>query len=170
MPVTSMVQLARIDFQTSDPAQLRAAVKLPATLQPLPRGIALRIKVTAGSAPAEQRDFMLREIPLPAELTREASADTRIFAYRLDDADVPRLIAFRNEQLAKKREGSSRGLSISVVPHACKTSELADGPILFTTYLRTAETIDYVPLARDVDLKTLVPGRDIAAEIPLCNS
>src|SRR5947209_925054 len=147
MPVTSMVQLARIDFQTSDPAQLRAAVKLPTALQPLPRGIALRIAVTAGRGPAEQRDFLLREIPLPAELARETTADTRIFAYRLDDAEVPRLTAFRNEQLAKKREGSGRGLAISVVPHACKTSELAGGPILFTTYLRTAETVDYVPLA-----------------------
>ena len=32
MPVTSMVKLARVDFETSDPAQLRAAIKLPRTL------------------------------------------------------------------------------------------------------------------------------------------
>lgn len=170
MPMTSMIQLARVDFQTSDPAQLRAAVKLPVALRPLPYGIALRIAVTVGRKPVEQRDFLLREVALPAELAREAGTDGHIFAYRLEDAEISRLTAFRTELLAKRREGSGGGITISVVPRACKVSELAEGPILFTTYLRTAETIDYVALERDVDLKSLLPGRDIVAEIPLCNS
>ena len=74
MPVTSMVKLARVDFETSDPAQLRAAIKLPRTLRPQPNGVALRIAVQVGRAPEEARDFMLRELPEPAELTREAGA------------------------------------------------------------------------------------------------
>jgi hypothetical protein len=67
MPVTSMVKLARIDFETSDPAQLRAAIKLPRMLRPQPNGVALRIAVQVGRAPEEARDFMLRELPEPAE-------------------------------------------------------------------------------------------------------
>ena len=35
MPVTSMVKLARVDFVATDPAGLRAAVKLPRTIRPL---------------------------------------------------------------------------------------------------------------------------------------
>jgi hypothetical protein len=39
---------------------------------------------------------------------------------------------------------------------------------LFTTYLRTLETRNYVPLARDVDLRTVVSQDDIAAAIAPC--
>ena len=102
MPVTSMVKLARVDFETSDPAQLRAAIKLPRTLRPQPNGVALRIAVQVGRAPEEARDFMLRELPEPAELTREAGADSHIFAYRIDDSDLARLTAFRSELIARK--------------------------------------------------------------------
>jgi len=53
-------------------------------------------------------------------------------------------------------------------PDACRSGELPNGPVYFTTYLRTAETNGYVPLARDVDLRTVMKERDVAAEIPGC--
>jgi hypothetical protein len=168
MPVTSMVKLARVDFETSDPVQLRAAIKLPRTLRPRPNGVALRIAVQVGRAPEEARDFILREMPEPAELTREASADSHIFAYRIDDSDLARLAAFRAELIAKKSSGQKGSISISVRPQACKAGELADGPVYFTTYLRTAETKDYVALARDVDLRSIVPDPAAVAGIPRC--
>lgn len=170
MPVTSMVKLARVDFETSDPAQLRAAIKLPRTLRPRPNGVALRIAVQVGRAPEEARDFLLRELPEPAELTREAAAGSHIFAYRIDDSDLARLAAFRAELIAKKSSGQRGSISISVRPQACKAGELPDGPITFTTYLRTAETKDYVALARDVDLRSIVPNAAVVAEIPRCGS
>jgi len=55
-------------------------------------------------------------------------------------------------------------------PQACKAGELADGPVYFTTYLRTAETKDYVALARDVDLRSIVPDPATVAGIPRCGS
>jgi len=168
MPVTSMIRLARVDFETTDPAQLRAAVRLPQVLQPLPHSMVLRVAVAVGRNAPESRDFVLREIPQPVELAGEVRAEERIFAYRLDDADVPRVSAFRSELIARKRDGRGGVIAISVVPRACKVTELPDGPILFTTYLRTAETVDYVTVARDVDLRTLLPGRDIAAYTPRC--
>jgi hypothetical protein len=170
MPVTSMVKLARVDFETSDPAQLRAAIKLPHTLRPQRNGVVLRIAVQVGRAPEEARDFMLRELPEPAELTREAGADSHIFAYRIDDADLARLAAFRVELIAKKSSGQRGSISISVRPQACKVGELPDGPIYFSTYLRTAETRDHVALARDVDLRSIVPNAAVVAGIPRCGS
>ncbi|UPK00302.1 hypothetical protein IVB05_21260 [Bradyrhizobium sp. 170] len=168
MPVTSMVKLARVDFETSDPAQLRAAIKLPRTLRPQRNGVVLRIAVQVGRAPEEAHDFMLRELPEPAELTREAGADSHIFAYRIDDADLARLAAFRAELIAKKSSGQKGSISISVRPQACKAGELPDGPIHFASYLRTAETKDYVALARDVDLRSIVPNVAVVADIPRC--
>jgi hypothetical protein len=174
MPVTSMVKLARVDFETSDPAQLRAAIKLPRTLRPQANGVALRIVVQVGRAPEEARDFVLREMPEPAELTREAGAGSHIFAYRIDDSDLGRFKAFRSELIARKSAAQNSGqkgsISISVRPQACKAGELADGPVYFTTYLRTVETKDYVALARDVDLRSIVPNAAVVAEIPRCGS
>ncbi len=167
MPVTSMVKLARVDFETSDPAQLRAAVKLPNGLRPLPNGMVLRIAVKAGKAPEQSRDFALRELPEVPELAADAGRNAHIFAYRLDDPEVSRLNAFRAELLALKSKGHG-SITISVLPQACTTSDLPEGPVYFTTYLRTAETIDYVVLARDVDLRTLMPSRVIVDEIPPC--
>jgi hypothetical protein len=170
MPVTSMVKLARVDFETSDPAQLRAAIKLPRTLRPRPNGVALRIAVQVGRASEEARDFVLRELPEPAELAREAGAESHIFAYRIDDADLTHLAAFRAELIAKKSTGQKGSISISVRPQACKAGELPAGPIYFTTYLRTSETKDYVALARDVDLRSIVPNAAVVAEVPRCGS
>ena len=171
MPVTSMVKLARVDFETSDPAQLRAAIKLPRTLRPQPNGVALRIAVQVGRAPEEARDFMLRELPEPAELTREAGADSHIFAYRIDDADLTRLAAFRTELIAKKRAQARKARSRfrygrkHARPASCRTVRSTS-----RTYLRTAETKDYVALARDVDLRSIVPNAAVVAEIPRCGS
>jgi hypothetical protein len=168
MPVTSLVKLARIDFETSDVAQLRAAVKLPVALRP--RSVVLRIAVTVGRSGAETRDFALRELPEPGELARESGGEARVHAYRIDDPDLARLSAFRSELIARKSAGRGGAISISVLPQACKSGELPDGPLYFTTYLRTAETVDYVTLARDVDLRTLVAGRSLIDEIPRCDS
>jgi hypothetical protein len=188
VPVTSLIKLARIDFQNTDPAQLRVAIQLPPVLRPLPRGITLRIAVKFGRSQESQkqesqkqesqrqesqeevRDFMLRELPTPAELARQIASDTRVYAYRLEDADVVRLTAFRTELLARKSAGQMGGISISVVPRACKTAELPDGPIYFTAYLRTAETVDYVTLARDLDLRSLIPEHVMADEVPRCQT
>ncbi|MBI5319582.1 hypothetical protein [Bradyrhizobium sp.] len=170
MPVTSMVKLARVDFETSDPAQLRAAIKLPRALRPRPNGVSLRIAVRVGRAPEEARDFVLRELPAPSELAREAGADSHVFAYRIDEADLPRLTAFRTELIAKKSSGERGSISISVQPQACRASELPDGPVHLTSYLRTAETGAYVTLARDVDLRTLAPEHAIVDKIPRCAS
>jgi hypothetical protein len=49
-----------------------------------------------------------------------------------------------------------------------RTASLPDLPVLFSTYLKTAETGGYVTLARDVDLRTLARDDDIAAKIPEC--
>lgn len=165
MPLTSLVKLSRVNLETSDPAQVRAAVLLPRALRP--RSVVLRIAVKVGDA-VETRDFALRELPVPSELAREAGVNTHIHAYRMEDADLVRLAAFRSELIARKREGQGGSISIAVEPAACKTADLPDGPLYFTAYLRTAETVDYVVLARDVDLRSVIPEHTIAEDIPRC--
>jgi len=70
--------------------------------------------------------------------------------------------------MQKQKGGAGGSLTIAVRPDACRSAQLPSGPVLFTSWLKTAETGGYVALARDVDLRTLDAGQDIAAKIPAC--
>lgn len=173
MPVTSMVRLARVDFTNTDPGELRAAVKLPRAVQPRPNGVSLRIGVRLASGHEEVQDFLLREVSDPSDvltLNRELDRNTHIFAYRVDPAEVARLVAFRDALKRKQDASGGRGgtITIAIRPDACRSADLAQRSVYVTTYLRTPETGSYVPLTRDVDLRTIAAGRDLAAELPLC--
>ena len=50
----------------------------------------------------------------------------------------------------------------------CRTVPLPDGPVRFTTYLKIAETGDYVALARGADSRQFDAARDIATKLPAC--
>ena len=173
MPVSSMLTLARVDFAATDPAELRAAIKLPRLIRPQPQGVSLRIAVKLASGEEEARDFTLREIADAQDARARApepDADTHVFAYRLEAAEVARLAAFRDALKGKQAASGGRGgtLTISIRPQACRSGELPRGPIPFATYLRTAETGGYVALTRDVDLRTIDPKQDLAAAMPPC--
>jgi hypothetical protein len=172
IPVMSMVKLSRINFQTMDPASLRMAVKLPASIRPQRDKLRLRINVQLPNSADTVQDFVLSEISDPVELAmlrEEVGAGTRIYAYRLDAPEANRLSAFREELLRKKQEGSrGGGLKIDVVPEACRNGDVTSGAVLFTTYLRTPETSGYVTLTEDVDMRTVVPDRDLVSEMPVC--
>jgi hypothetical protein len=47
---------------------------------------------------------------------------------------------------------------------------MPDGPIYLTAYLKTAETVDYVTVARDLDLRSLIPEHVIAVEVLRCEA
>jgi hypothetical protein len=172
VPVLSMLKLSRINFQTTDLASLRMAVKLPASIRPQHDKLRLRLTVQLANGAETTQEFVLSEISDPAEiamLREEAGAAAHVFAYRLDAVEANKLIAFREDLLKKKQEGSrGGGLKINVVPEACRSGEIASGEVLFTTYLRTPETGGYLTLAEDVDIRTLVPGRDLVSEMPTC--
>ena len=169
MPGTSMVKLAQVDFQTTDPEKLRVAVKLPHMLRARTEGTVLRVAVKLAGGEEEARDFALRDTTNidRAELAGEAEPGSEIYAYAIASGDIAHLRMFR-ATLIRKQKGSGGSITISVRPDACRTEPLQNGPVLFSTFLKTAETNSYVPLARDVDLRRIVPGRDLAAEILPC--
>ena len=124
----------------------------------MPDGTVLRVAVRLASGVEEARDFSLREVS-------EADAEPGAQTFALAAADVAQLRAFRAALMRKQKEGAGGSLTIAMRPDACRTAPLPDGPVLFTSWLRTAETNGYVALARDVDLRTLDGGQDIAARI-----
>jgi hypothetical protein len=167
VPVTSLLSLSRIDLATTDPAQLRAAVKLPEALRPLPRSMVLHVTVRKKDGQELTEGFALQEISAAAEarpLQAEAEAGMQIVVYRLDPAELPHVAAFRAQALAQQAAGG--GLTIQ--PEACRTAALPPGPLLISTYLRTVETGGYVPLTRGIDLRDMTRGYDLATVIPPC--
>jgi hypothetical protein len=170
VPLMSMVQLARIDFATTDPALLRAAIKLPRAIEPRLNGTALRVAVKLADGRELAEDFKLGETTDERDvltLHSELEPDTHVVAYRVDPAEIDRLKAFRLAALTQKK-AQKAGLTISIKPEACRASAVASGPVLMTTYILTSETGRYVALARDVDLRALAPGQDAVAAIPAC--
>jgi hypothetical protein len=169
MPVTSMLALSRVDFATTDPAQLRAAVKLPRAVRP--RTVAMRILVKLRGGHEEAQDFTLREVIDPRELLAlhgKLDPDTHIYAYRFEAADLTRVQAFRAELLRKQGERRGGSLRIEVRPETCRVGDVSGQPLRFSSYVRTGETGDYVPLVVDLDVRTLKPDADVAALIPPC--
>jgi hypothetical protein len=169
VPVMSLIKLARLDLASTNPAQLRAAVKLPHALQPRTQGMVLRVSVKTTSGQELKQEFALQEISDPIDLLplhAELSPGTHIFAYRIDPKDLPRLTEFRANALAQPRIPG--GGTLSIYPQACRNGEIPAGPILVSTFLRAAEIGEYIALTRNVDLRTLAPGHDLAAIIPPC--
>ena len=170
VPLMSMVTLSRVDFASTDPALLRAAIKLPQVIEPRLNGAALRVAVKLADGRDMGEEFKLSETTDERDvlaLHAELDPGTRVFAYRIEPGELERLKAFRRTALAQK-QGQRAGLEISVKPDACRVGTLPPEPLLMTSYIKTSETNRYVTLARDVDLRTLAAGRDAAAAIPAC--
>ncbi len=168
VPVTSMVKLARIDFQTTDPARLRVALRLPRALKARAETTVLRVTVRLADGAEESRDFALREVNEVAELAAEAEEGSAIATFAIAERDIVDVRMFRGALVQKQKGASRGGIRITVRPDACRIAPLPAGPVVFSTYLKSAETGSYVPLARDLDLRTLDPNRDLVAMIPPC--
>lgn len=167
VPVTSMLKLARTDLSATDPAALRIAVRLPHGLRP--RRVTLRITMAVGSDKREQA-FVLVDLDDPAELLSlagEVTNGTMIYAFRIAPADVPKLLAVRDEMAAYKAKGERGSLTIGVGAEACRVGALP-AKTLITTYLKTERTGDFFPLTRDIDLRKDVPKEAVPERIPLC--
>lgn len=175
MPVTSMVKLARIDFTTVDPAELRVAVKLPQNVRPQRDGVRLRIAVKTGGA-EQAEEFVLRDVNDLGELMAlraEVEAGTAVYAFRLAPDDLARVRAFRAAALQRRSAGGGGSLTLGVSAQGCRIAAVADKPIYLTTYLKTAPGAGYIPLMRDVDLRaellrSAAAGVDLAAKLPPC--
>jgi hypothetical protein len=106
MPVTSMIQLSRVEFTQTDLSRLRAAIRLPQGLELQLGNSKLRMSVKVGGGEPATRDFSLAEIrsdqhALAPASQREGDARVRVFA--ISAGDLPRAEAFRAELLARQQ-------------------------------------------------------------------
>src|SRR5215813_817334 len=171
VPVTSIYKLWKADFATTDPALLRAAVRIPAALKPLPEGVKLDIKTwTEGDPDKHEEHLVLKEVTAETDLAplrSEQRAGFTVHVFRIDPADLPRVRELQAMRRQRSPEGRRHG-SVGISANACRISALPDGPLLLTTYILFDPREGYVPLTVDVNLRDIVKKEVIDTKISPC--
>src|SRR5262249_3788057 len=149
VPLPSLIQLSRVNAQTTDLAMLRVAVRLPEAIKPRPGGVNMVVVVNAGGQPDQKITLLLSETrdDLSGLATRPGFST---YAYRLAPRDIERLAVIRAELLRNRQEGAGGSLGIGIATKEfCLVGPLPPGPLLSTTYLWTSETRKYLVLPND---------------------
>lgn len=176
VPVKTMWHLRNFDPMTTDPARLRAAVAMPSEALPARGGAKLVMtQQRKGGADAETLEIQLEEVALAAETGMAAVKPKKgqeVRAFRIPPAEIPRLTEARARAAARaaKEPGAFEG-SLSVGIDGCRK---ADAPLpkefRVSTWLKTAETVEYLTVLDDVDLVKLVGAEKLAAEAKVCEA
>jgi len=168
VPLASMVKLSGVDPLKTDPATVRAAIKLPSGLRL--RSTVLQLTMRGGNGESTQRTFRLQE---SAEATETAARDIgpkpgeRVSAWKIAPADLASVSAFWREMSAAPK--GTRSLKVLVM-EACRGGELPGGAIPLSSYLQTPELGSYVPLAVDVDLREVAKDNPDLKIVPCAGS
>ncbi len=173
IPVTSIYKLRNFDIATTDVSKLRVAVQIPQSIRIRQAGVKMVVAARLENGSLDQREaFVLDELDagtFPVERRPKPAKWTQVAAYRLRAADVARITAFRKKIAQfKQRHGDDVKGSISIDVDSCARTLIADGPVLITTWIKSEETIDYVALSRNLDLRRETEKAGQALEIKPC--
>ena len=175
VPLMSMAKLSSIDFATTDLSQLRAGIALPDSLAPVDGGVRMTILAETEDGMTIRRTFALEGEAVSsaadpaAGLGDTAKPGETVWVYRLPGRAAADLDEMRADLMAHKQETGNGGrMEIRIGAEACRTEPLTDAPLLMTTFLKTSETETFVPLARNVDLRSLAPAERLAGTLPSC--
>lgn len=171
-PLSSLPRLMRLDFLAMDFNEVRAGLRLPASLALRPGDAVMTIKTrTDGGAETVDR-FVLAEAADPAErsgLAERARAGFTLGVFRVEPHDVPRLAALQARIRASQERGPRLRGSIDIrVSGGCLKGTVADGPLPVSSYLKPARGESFITLTEDMDLRQTIPSADWAERMPPC--
>ena len=180
VPVSSLPQLATLDLETADLTVLRAAVRAPKEIAPVPGGAFVVMSYWRQGEEARktvvQATLEVETDPKAlAALKDEERAGMRITVFRLTDEGRRKLEAARSAALALKSDELAKGRrasgSLAVSAEGCVRGALPAGPLLLSTYLRLKPGGNFVTLIQDIDLRGLLAqaGSDESAMKPCEN-
>ena len=155
VPLSSIVALRRVDFQTTDFAKLRVAVQLPDGIRTQAEGVRMIASISYDGGATRKETLYLRETNLESDIPSGARRGFHTRGFSLREADVVRLEAIRAEIAAAKAEQRKGSLGFGIeAKEFCRAGELGNGPLPITTFLRAAELPEFIPLLRDFDLRS----------------
>lgn len=159
VPLATMSRLSALKVADIEPAQVRVAARMPDHIEPRKDGV--KVTIAIGQTKLELILEPAVEAQELAALSRFRRAGTRLWSYRLSAADSARL------QRIMATAGQ-RQVSIAAGVDACRRGSLGSEPLPTTTFLRS-DTTGFIVLAEDLDLRSVVPERDLALKVPPCN-
>lgn len=162
VPLATMSRLSALKLADIEPAQVRVAARMPEHIEPRKDGV--KVTIAVGQTKLE---LILEPAVEPQELaalSRFRRAGTRLWSYRPTAADSARL----QRMIATASAAGQQQVSIAAGVDACRRGSLGSGPLPTTTFLRS-DTTGFIVLAEDLDLRSVVPERDLALKVPPCN-
>jgi hypothetical protein len=169
IPFSSMATLRRIDFLTTDLGKLQVAIQLPNALRTRTDGVKMIATVSFDGGPSRTEVLLLQEASPDRDGPATARPGFHVRSFSLRPVDALRLEAIRREIIAARAEGRRGSLGISIeAKEFCRASEIAQGPVLSTTFLRTSETSGFVSVVRDFDLRSDAQTRTALGELEPC--
>lgn len=177
MPISSMAKLNKVKFETTDANQLGVAVEMPKWIKMKEGGV----KLTLGAA-VKNSDYMHRETfslvedtlklsgisnTKPSSMPSARNPTSYMKVYRLADGDIERFNTARGLILKLKSEGDTKG-SLTIDTDACRYTKAVPAKALVSTYLKTSETKEFVPMLVDYDLMNEFKDEEVGKALPVC--
>ena len=178
VPATSLLRLSALDMLTVDPGEIRVAVGLPDVLNVREAGAVMYTGVReSASGPAVSESFILEEekaalgtAALDAPQRWEGATEgSRVTVFRIAEQDLARLRALqtRIRERKSKYPDDVDGF-LTVAAKACRTTDLPEGPLPITTWLRTRNNKAFFVLTRATDLRGVITKEALLDEVPPC--
>ena len=175
MPISSMLKLRQLDLMTTDARQIRVAVQMPDALEVREGGAILEIGAERPN-PDEglQERFILEKINGAALADMpgvEPKPGFHLSVFRVAEADMARLTALRGKIKAwKEQDPDGTKGTLSIGADGCRREELPEGALLVSTYLRTDSEDEFITMARNFDLRSIVSESGGGLDIPPCST
>ncbi|MEO0498031.1 MAG: hypothetical protein AAF141_11815 [Pseudomonadota bacterium] len=171
-PVTSIPSLARIDFETTDVAQLAVAVRVPKDVRSAPEGAVLTMVISDPDNPQASQTgrFLLQETSASSSdgyLISQRRDESRVLSYRLRQEDIARFRALR--ALRFTANGERRQGSLTAAPRLCRTADWQASELPVSVYLKTSETGRFVPVLKNRDLRKDLDDETLDVLLPVCD-
>lgn len=172
VPLRSLWALRQFDWMGFDPAELRAAVRLPRHVSVLPQAVGIDLTITRGATgEVIKRHFWLR--PAAPAASGLPAADALLLV--LDEADQKAVRAIQAQAAGWKAAAASatgdgaakNSVAMNMKPQLCRKATAPAGQDeRVSAWLRWAPQPGWLPMAEDAALSAL--QADDAPPIPPC--
>lgn len=172
-PVSSLVKLRNFDPTTTDMEKFSIAVAIPNGFEVDEDGVTM----VMGMRKKDGSEVKSEKFVLTTSLRRDdqiqaqrlKTSGRQILAYRVHPNDVERFNQIRRFALKKEKAKLWEG-SFGIGTKICHIEEQLPKPVFVTTFIKSAETKDYVPFIVDLDLMKQAKHAEIKSWVPKCGS
>ena len=181
VPLASLWQLRKFDFESFDPGELRLALRLPTNVALWPDGLRVEIKVTREATDAQvEESVWLRELAggfvtttADAGLPTTEGGPRPWVVLQLSARDGDRLLRLRQQLMAtraKVGQGKNR-LEVKIDPQLCLRSGVLDAAASVSAAVRWQAQTGFVMLLNERSLRDVTASLGLqSASLPLCSA